>query len=249
MRKRPIKITLEEFSTVTAAIHMAAAFPERWPEALTTVAHLLTSLGTSASRDRSWQYVLASLDRLGVTAFIVNANGTVHQQNDCARNLLAGDEAVSVANSRLRFSDPVLNTTLETALRKATQPARRASLFPVRAGKNEVYEVNVSPLHPAEASGVASAVPLALVVISGPRPDAERIARRVRRLYGLTEAEARVVSALTLGETVEQIAVVHGVRVSTVRTQLRSIFEKTGVHRQTDLVRLALSTAPLKPGR
>jgi DNA-binding CsgD family transcriptional regulator len=43
---------------------------------------------------------------------------------------------------------------------------------------------------------------------------------------------------------VERIAVVHGVRVSTVRTQLRSIFEKTGVHRQTDLVRLALSTAP-----
>jgi DNA-binding CsgD family transcriptional regulator len=89
------------------------------------------------------------------------------------------------------------------------------------------------------------------VVIARPRPDAERIARRVRRLYSLTEAEARVVSALTLGETVEQIAVAHGVRVSTVRTQLRSTFEKTGVHRQTDLVRLALTGAPLflKPDR
>jgi DNA-binding CsgD family transcriptional regulator len=239
-----MRISLEEFSTVTAAIHAAAAFPERWPEALSTVAHLLTSPETSASRDRGWHNVLASLDRLGVTAFIVNANGTVHQQNDCARNLLAGDEAVSVANSRLRFSDPSLNTTLESALRKATQPARRSSLFPVRAGKNEVYEVNVSPLQPAGDSERVPVLPLALVVIARPRPDAERIARRVRRVYSLTEAEARVVAALTLGETVKQIATAHGVRVSTVRAQVRSIFEKTGVHRQTELVRLALSAAP-----
>jgi DNA-binding NarL/FixJ family response regulator len=246
-----MRISLEEFSTVTAAIHAAAAFPERWPEALSTVAHLLTSPETSASRDRGWRNVLASLDRLGVTAFIVNANGTVHQQNDCARNLLAGDEAVSVANSRLRFSDPALNTTLESALRKTTQPSRRSSLFPVRAGKNEVYEVNVSPLQPAEDNERAPVLPLALVVIARPRPDAERIARRVRRVYGLTEAEARVMAALTLGETVKQIAVAHGVRVSTVRAQVRSIFEKTGVHRQTELVRLALSAAPLflKPDR
>jgi DNA-binding NarL/FixJ family response regulator len=246
-----MRISLEEFSTVTAAIHAAAAFPERWPEALSTVAHLLTSPGTSASRDRGWHNVLASLDRLGVTAFIVNANGTVHQQNDCARNLLAGDESVSVANSRLRFSDPALNTTLESALRKATQPARRSSLFPVRAGKNEVYEVNVSPLQPAEDHELAPVLPLALVVIARPRPDAERIARRVRRVYGLTEAEARVMAALTLGETVKQIAVAHGVRVSTVRAQVRSIFEKTGVHRQTELVRLALNGGPLfrKPDR
>jgi DNA-binding NarL/FixJ family response regulator len=236
-----MRISLEEFSTVTAAIHAAAAFPERWPEALSAVAHLVASPGASPSRDRGWQNVLASLDRLGVTAFIVNANGTVDHLNDSARNLLVGDGSVHVANSRLRLSDPALNGTLEAAVRKATKPPCRSSLFPVRAGKNEVYEVNVSPLQPAEDAGSA----LALVVIARPRPDADRIARRVRRLYGLTQAEGRVVAALTLGETVEQIAVAHRVQVSTVRAQVRSIFEKTGVHRQTDLVRLALTAAPL----
>ena len=109
--------------------------------------------------------------------------------------------------------------------------------------------MDVSPLQAAETSGAASAMPLALVVIARPRPDAERIARRVRRLYGLTEAGRAVMAALTLGETVKQIAVAHGVRVSTVRAQVRSIFEKT-VHRQTELVRLALSAAPWsKPDR
>jgi len=240
-----MRISLDEFSTVTAAIHAAAAFPERWPEALSAVAHLLDSPGTSPSRDRGWQNVLASLDPLGVAAFIVNANSGVHRLNECAHNLLAGDESVHVANSRLRFAEPALTATLDAALRRATQPPRRSSLFPVRAGKNEVYEVNVSPLQPADEGGAAPAVPFALVVIARPRPGAERIARRVRRLYGLTEAEARVMAALTLGETVDQIAAAHGVRVSTVRAQVRSIFEKTGVHRQTDLVRLALTAAPL----
>ena len=249
--RRSTRISLEEFSNVTAAIHAAAAFPERWPEALSAVAHLVASPGVGASGDRGWQNVLASLDRLGVTAFIVNANSTVQQQNESARNLLAGDESIRVANSRLRFSDSALNATLETALRNATQPSRRSSIFAVRAGKNEVYEVNVSPLKPADKSGPAAALPLALVVIVRPLPAAERIARRVRRLYGLTEAEARVAAALTLGETVEQISVAHGVRLSTVRAQVRSIFEKTGVHRQTDLVRLALNGGSLflKPDR
>lgn len=239
-----MQISLDQFATVTAAIHAAAAFPERWPEAISAVADLLNSSETNASRDQNWQNILASLDRLGVTAFIVNANGVVHQQNECANNLLAADASVSVPNARLRFADPALNATLEGALRRATQDPRRSSLFPLRSSSNEVHEVNVSPLQPARGNGSLLA-PLALVVIARPRPDAERIARRVRRLYGLTEAEARVVAALTLGETVDQIAAAHGVRVSTVRAQVRAIFEKTGVHRQTDLVRLALTGAPL----
>jgi DNA-binding NarL/FixJ family response regulator len=242
-----MRISLEDFSTVTAAIHAAAAFPERWPEALSAVAHLVNSSATNAGSDGGWQTVLESLDRLGVTAFVVNGNGAVHQLNESARRLLDGDESVSMVSRRLRLSDPALNATLEAALRRATQPTRRFSLFPVRAGKNEVYEVNVSPLEATGKRESAPALPLALVVIARPRPDAERIARRMRRLYALTEAEARVAAALTLGETVEQIALAHDVRVSTVRAQVRSIFEKTGVHRQIDLVRLALTAAPLLP--
>ena len=115
-----MRISLEEFSTVTAAIHAAAAFPERWPEALSAVAHLVASPGVSPSRDRGWQNVLASLDRLGVTAFIVNADGTVHEQNDSARNLLAGDHSVHVMNSQLQFSERALNGMLN----------RRASAAP-----------------------------------------------------------------------------------------------------------------------
>ena len=104
--------------------------------------------------------------------------------------------------------------------------------------------MNVSPLQPPVDNDVRLSCRLRWWSSPGrgPTPSASRGACVV--FTASPEAEARVVSALTLGETVEQIAVAHGVRVSTVRAQVRSIFEKTGVHRQTDLVRLALSAAP-----
>jgi DNA-binding NarL/FixJ family response regulator len=57
----------------------------------------------------------------------------------------------------------------------------------------------------------------------------------------LTEAEDAVVAALVSGLTVQQIAAARGVTVTTVRAQVRTIFDKLGVRRQVDLVRRQLS--------
>ena len=282
-----MRISLEEFSATVAAIHAAAAFPERWPDAVSAVASLVNSSGDTAGRhgardnllgfnatrpasDDSVKWLmallaphfqaarevqlrlaealpgrlaLASLDRLAVAAFVVDGSGAVHHLNAAARAFLADDGFVRIADSRLRFSKNTLNAALDAALREATQTPSRFSLLPIRSSKREMYEVAVSPLQGGRAN--VSDAPLALVVIAGPRPDAECIVRRVRPLYGLTEAEARVMAALALGATVDEIARTHGVRPSTVRAQVRSIFDKTGVHRQSDLVRLALTGAPL----
>ena len=66
------------------------------------------------------------------------------------------------------------------------------------------------------------------------------------RDYGLTPAEARLAIALSNGQSLRDIADQHALSKETVRTQLRTVFDKTGVHRQSELVRLVLSlpTAP-----
>ncbi len=58
--------------------------------------------------------------------------------------------------------------------------------------------------------------------------------------FGLTSAEARVVEALLKGLTVSAISCERGVSINTVRSQIRSIFHKTQVNRQADLIRLLL---------
>jgi DNA-binding CsgD family transcriptional regulator len=57
------------------------------------------------------------------------------------------------------------------------------------------------------------------------------------RMHGLSRAEARVVAGLVRGLTPVEIAAESGVSLPTVKTQLRGIFERTGLRRQVDVVR------------
>ena len=60
-------------------------------------------------------------------------------------------------------------------------------------------------------------------------------------VHGLTKAEAKVAVALANGFTLNSYAEMNDVSLNTVRTQLKRVFEKTGVSSQPDLVRLILS--------
>ena len=60
----------------------------------------------------------------------------------------------------------------------------------------------------------------------------------LRMLYGLTPAECRVALLLGDGHAPRKIANMLGVTDNTVRSQLKSIFSKTGVRRQGELIRL-----------
>lgn len=68
-------------------------------------------------------------------------------------------------------------------------------------------------------------------------------ASALESLFGLTPTEARLLGAIATGSTVEAYAQQRGVSVGTARVQLKQIQAKTGQHRQSDLVRLVLSSA------
>ena len=57
-----------------------------------------------------------------------------------------------------------------------------------------------------------------------------------QRLFKLTSAETSVLSNLAKGQTVEQIAYERGRGVSTVRSQIRSLYEKLGVQSREALL-------------
>jgi DNA-binding CsgD family transcriptional regulator len=56
--------------------------------------------------------------------------------------------------------------------------------------------------------------------------------------YRLTAAELRVLMAIVQVGGVPEVAPVLGISETTVKTHLQHVFEKTGVNRQADLVRL-----------
>lgn len=70
----------------------------------------------------------------------------------------------------------------------------------------------------------------------------------LQQIYALTAAESEVAVGLANGYSVDEIAKMHNVQEGTVRAQIRSIFQKIGVRRQSDLVRIILSIPAIFPG-
>jgi DNA-binding CsgD family transcriptional regulator len=60
----------------------------------------------------------------------------------------------------------------------------------------------------------------------------------LRDLHGLTEAEAKVASALFMGRSTKEAALSLGISVNTVKAHLKGIFRKCGVRSQAELSQL-----------
>lgn len=79
--------------------------------------------------------------------------------------------------------------------------------------------------------------PLAIVIVTD--PDAQSVsASDLADCFGLSPAESRLARSLMTGKKLADIAVVFGVQITTLRTQLSSILRKAGVKRQIDLLRV-----------
>jgi DNA-binding CsgD family transcriptional regulator len=65
-------------------------------------------------------------------------------------------------------------------------------------------------------------------------------------LFNVTPAEARLAQCLSTGDTLEEAALVLNIKLSTARSQLSSLFAKTGTRRQSQLVALLIRVAHLE---
>jgi DNA-binding CsgD family transcriptional regulator len=88
----------------------------------------------------------------------------------------------------------------------------------------------------ATASPLDGKPNLALLRLTAMRHFGHGIRGRLQRLFGLTPAEADMTALLAKGESLEAISEARGVSIDTVRCQLRTVFKKTGMHRQGELV-------------
>jgi DNA-binding CsgD family transcriptional regulator len=86
-------------------------------------------------------------------------------------------------------------------------------------------------------------VPVAIVTIADPEISRRWLAQDLHERFGLTAAEAGLAAEIVKGDGREAAAKRRGISVSTARAQLSSIFEKTGTHRQAELVHLLLELA------
>lgn len=193
-----------------------------------------------------------TVDALSTGVFLADPRGVTYM-NSSAKALVDGGQTLKLKNNRL----------CATGSRAADQLAQAVSaslsgLAPVKTGSHTVpipdregggLLASVLPLNwqdgPNPLPGMPGSAAILVQDISRPPPFA---GAAFGRLYGLTASEVRVCLELTRGVSVPELTDVLGVGASTVKTHLKHIFAKTGVTRQSDLIRLmAMSTPPVRP--
>ena len=98
--------------------------------------------------------------------------------------------------------------------------------------------LHLSLLAPGQVLGLFGERPQVLATLFDPRAVATLDPFALSNMFGLTPAEARVATQLAAGGTAEDIAIRHGTRIATVRSQISSLLAKLGVARQADVVRV-----------
>jgi DNA-binding CsgD family transcriptional regulator len=189
--------------------------------------------------------VLASgLDAFAGAMFIVSAKAELRHQNRAANIFLNSHKALQFHSGHLRFSSQKEDAQFLYALRLASPPANRGSTFKTAPASGAVLDVSTTPLAPTQHLASNWQEPLVLLIVSDTKDAASAAVRSMQQLYGLTPAESRLVGELAEGSTLQQIAALRAITLSTLRTQLKAVFSKTGSRRQVDLVRMV---GPLSP--
>jgi DNA-binding CsgD family transcriptional regulator len=101
------------------------------------------------------------------------------------------------------------------------------------------YEVLVTPLLQRATQPILLGA-WAAVFVCDPAAEQTASLAALQRAYGLSAAEARLMQGLLAGETLGSIAEKRSVSKETIRSQIRSVFTKTGTSNQNQLLRLGL---------
>lgn len=179
----------------------------------------------------------AVLDGLAVAVLLVGPELRLLHANRAGEAMLRAGDPLGQRHGRLTAPNG-----LAAALRVAldAQPdgiGRRGLGIPARRADGEELVLHLLPLaETGTLPGARAAIFVAPAVAPRPAPLAA-----IAALFDLTPTEARVLELLGAGRTNAEVAVALGIAVSTVRTHLLRLFEKTGTHRQAELVALVNS--------
>jgi DNA-binding CsgD family transcriptional regulator len=168
---------------------------------------------------------------------LINRIGEVFQANPSAERLLQGD--IRIVKRRLVAKDKNATLILERSIHHLLWRRGGGGLSP----PVPLHREGQRPLlaYPAKLSSMtanALADCQAVVILVDPDDVSRPAQATLKAVFGLSEAEARLAARLASGEALELVTQRFGIAKETGRNQLKSVFAKTGVHRQAELVAL-----------
>jgi DNA-binding CsgD family transcriptional regulator len=178
-----------------------------------------------------------------------DAEGRVIRMNQAAEAELRRGDAVRLALGRLVAAVPSQTTVLHRLIRASTGVGGVVSggSMIVDGRQGPRHAITVMPLSRHSTLLEKPETPLALVTMSSLEQSA-RPNRQLSEIFGLTPAEAELAAAVGAGKRLDDVATERRVRMTTLRTQMRAVYSKTGTSRQAELAKM-IASLPMPPDR
>ncbi|MCO7569509.1 MULTISPECIES: helix-turn-helix transcriptional regulator [Pseudomonas chlororaphis group] len=186
-----------------------------------------------------------AVDQMAVGTIILDETGKVLQTNRVAERLIQEKDGIKLVNDGLQ-----VGTARDT--QEFRRLVKQSLLSHKRSNPSVVEALRVQrPSGRADLGIIVRSVPLSawsegkrcptvVIFISDPEQQSCAPQEIVRVLFDFTPAETQLAMLLANGLTLDEASQELGISRNTSRAHLRSTFSKTGVTRQTMLVRLIL---------
>jgi DNA-binding CsgD family transcriptional regulator len=227
---------------IGGCVERGTAEVEDWEiSELKRVSHHLKRIGAIASARGPMfaQGIETGLDHLRAGAILLDGRGRIVSMNPRAAAIR--DRVFHIQSGQLKPRDSEMESAFGRMLQGVSSAAHAHEIAPdaairLRCADGSSFLVRAAPLvGPAIDIFMRARVLLLLTPLQSTGFES---VDRLRHVFGLTRAEARLAGRLGAGDDITSAAERLGVSEGTLRGALKAIFRKTGVRRQAELVAL-----------
>lgn len=188
-----------------------------------------------------------AVSQLAVASIILDEQARVLSANPVAQALLEQADGLLLKGQHLHIEGRNSNAELQRAVTDIIQAQHRGEASVVRAlrvprsaGRSRLGLL-VRPV-PVSQWSEGQSSPCAAVFVSDPDLHEPADRKTLGDLFELTPAESNLAILLARGLSLAEVSEAQHISQHTARAQLKSIFAKTGVSRQAELVRLVIKS-------
>lgn len=211
-----------------------AMFVPHVKQAMTLAAHLNGSA-------LQMQIYEEGLERLNIGVIMLDETAQLLRASPTARQMLDSADGIKLAGRYLAASTLAETSELQRLLDSVReQPARVAAMCLSRPSRRRKLAAVVRGFPRAKESD-GRARPAVAIFLRDPETLAGPAHDIARQMFDFTPAEAQLAIELLNGLSLDEAAGKLGILRNTGRAHLRAIFSKTGVSRQSELVRVLLN--------
>lgn len=188
-----------------------------------------------------------AMDKLSVGTILLDEHANVLSVNTVAKQLFEQKDGINLVDSKLLFHSRDDSSVLQSIIKEALDAQQdnqlgmvKACRLPRPSGRPDLGVV-VRPV-PTSTWSEGQSSPTIALFISDPEQEFSTSQQALAELFNLTKAESALALLLTRGLTLAEASEQLFISQHTARAQLKSIFAKTGVTRQAELIRLIVKS-------